>query len=113
MNLIPKPAHIEVTGGYFKVDSNLVFGNDQSGTIRYVVDESFNGGNPEGYALNVTKKGIELRAASKSGLFYGEQTLRIDPRQSPFPVSWLASGCLSSFLPERGGDEVIERHVLL
>ena len=76
MNLIPKPAHIEVTGGYFKVDSNLVFGNDQSGTIRYVVDESFNGGNPEGYALNVTEKGIELRAASKSGLFYGEQTLR-------------------------------------
>ena len=66
VNLIPKPAHIEVTGGYFKVDSNLVFGNDQSGTIRYVVDESFNGGNPEGYALNVTKKGIELRAASKS-----------------------------------------------
>ena len=52
VNLIPKPAHIEVTGGYFKVDSNLVFGNDQSGTIRYVVDESFNGGNPEGYALN-------------------------------------------------------------
>ena len=76
VNLIPKPAHIEVTGGYFKVDSNLVFGDDQSGTIRYVVDESFNGGNPEGYALNVTKKGIELRAASKSGLFYGEQTLR-------------------------------------
>ena len=76
MNLIPKPAHIEVTGGYFKVDSNLVFGNDQSGTIRYVVDESFNGGNPEGYALDVTEKGIELRAASKSGLFYGEQTLR-------------------------------------
>ena len=72
VNLIPKPAHIEVTGGYFKVDSNLVFGNDQSGTICYVVDESFNGGNPEGYALNVTKKGIELRAASKSGLFYGE-----------------------------------------
>ena len=76
VNLIPKPVHIEVTGGYFKVDSNLIFGNDQSGTIRYVVDESFNGGNPEGYALNVTKKGIELRAASKSGLFYGEQTLR-------------------------------------
>ena len=24
VNLIPKPAHIEVTGGYFKVDSNLV-----------------------------------------------------------------------------------------
>ncbi len=76
VNLIPKPAHIEVTGGYFKVDSNLIFGNDQSGTIRYVVDESFNGGSPEGYALDVTDKGIELRAASKSGLFYGEQTLR-------------------------------------
>ena len=24
VNLIPKPAHIEVTGGYFKVDSNLL-----------------------------------------------------------------------------------------
>jgi hexosaminidase len=24
VNLIPKPAHIEVTGGYFKVDSNLI-----------------------------------------------------------------------------------------
>ncbi len=76
MNLIPKPVYIEMTGGYFKVDSNLVFGKDQSGTIRYVVDESFNGGSPEGYALSVTGKGIELRAASASGLFYGEQTLR-------------------------------------
>ena len=90
VNLIPKPAHIEVTGGYFKVDSNLVFGNDQSGTIRYVVDESFNGGNPEGYALNVTKKGIELRAAPKSDCLRGtnvapavyveRDSLRIDPR---------------------------------
>ncbi|WP_455622681.1 glycoside hydrolase family 20 protein [Parabacteroides sp.] len=76
VNLIPKPVYIEMTGGYFKVDSNLVFGKDQSGTIRYVVDESFNGGSPEGYALSVTGKGIELRAASASGLFYGEQTLR-------------------------------------
>ena len=33
VNLIPKPAHIEVTGGYFKVDSNLVFGNDQQLTL--------------------------------------------------------------------------------
>ncbi|WP_297906169.1 family 20 glycosylhydrolase [uncultured Parabacteroides sp.] len=76
VNLIPKPAHIEVIGGYFKVDSNLVFGNEQSGMIRYVVDESFGNGNPEGYELNVTDKGIELRAASETGLFYGEQTLR-------------------------------------
>lgn len=75
VNLIPKPAHIEVIGGYFKVDSNLVFGNEQSGMIRYVVDESFGNGNPEGYELNVTDKGIELRAASETGLFYGEQTL--------------------------------------
>lgn len=76
VSLIPKPAHIELTGGYFKVDSDLVFGKDQSGTIRYVVDETFHGGNPEGYELKVTDKGIELKAASQSGLFYGEQTLR-------------------------------------
>ena len=90
VNLIPKPVHIEVTGGYFKVDSNLIFGNDQSGTIRYVVDESFNGGNPEGYALDVTEKGIELRAASNPDCFTGNNvapavyverdSLRIDPR---------------------------------
>lgn len=76
VSLIPKPAHIELTGGYFKVDSDLVFGKDQSGTIRYIVDETFHGGNPEGYKLEVTDKGIELRAASESGLFYGERTLR-------------------------------------
>lgn len=62
MNLIPKPAHIEVTGGYFKVDSNLIFGNDQSGTIRYVVDESFNGGNPEGYALARDREGDRVES---------------------------------------------------
>ena len=75
MNLIPKPAHIEVTGGYFKVDSNLIFGNDQSGrSVTWSMSLSM--AESGGYALNVTKKGIELRAASKSGLFYGEQTLR-------------------------------------
>ena len=74
VNLIPKPAQIEVAGGYFKVDSNLVFGENQSGTIRYVIDDSF--GIPEGYELNVTSGGIELKAGSETGLFYGKQTLR-------------------------------------
>ena len=69
VNLIPKPAHIEVTGGYFKGDRKLVIGKDQSGTNRYGGGEAFHGGKPEGHAVNVTKKGIEVRGASKTGLF--------------------------------------------
>lgn len=74
VNLIPKPAQIERAGGYFKVDSNLVFGEGQPGSIRYMIDDSF--GTPEGYELDVTEKGISLRAGSEAGLFYGKQTLR-------------------------------------
>lgn len=62
MNLIPKPAHIEVTGGYFKVDSNLVFGNDQSGTIRYVVDESFNGRKSGGICVECEQEGDRVES---------------------------------------------------
>lgn len=67
---------MEVSGGYFKVDSNLVFGEGQSGSISYTVDESFNKDNPEGYELVVTNDGIKLKAGTDAGLFYGKQTLR-------------------------------------
>lgn len=76
LNVIPKPAQMEVSGGYFKVDSNLVFGEGQSGSISYTVDESFNKDNPEGYELVVTNDGIKLKAGTDAGLFYGKQTLR-------------------------------------
>ena len=72
--LIPKPAQIAWKSGFFKTDSNLVIAEGQSGTIRATIDASL--GNPEGYSLVVTPKGIDLKAASEAGLFYGKQTLR-------------------------------------
>lgn len=74
--LIPKPAHIEWASGYFKVDSDLVCTEDPSGSIQTLVDTSFVDGNPEGYTLNVTPKGIKIQAASEAGIFYARQTLR-------------------------------------
>lgn len=71
--LIPKPARMEFTGGYFKVDSNLEVPNGQPGTVRYTVDPELT--SAEGYELSVTKEGIVLRAATEAGLFYGKQTL--------------------------------------
>lgn len=49
------------------------------------MDESL-GGNPEGYRLTVNEKGIDLKAATEAGLFYGEQTLRqlFSPRGFPY-----------------------------
>ena len=72
--LIPKPAQIAWKSGFFKVDSNQVFAEGESGTIRATIDASL--GNPEGYSLVVNPKGIDLKAASEAGLFYGKQTLR-------------------------------------
>ena len=55
LNLIPKPAQMELRNGYFKADSNLVF---DSGSIRYVINGE---GNPEGYSLEVNKEGIVVK----------------------------------------------------
>lgn len=76
VNLIPKPAHIEVAGGYFKVDTNLIMEPGESRAVRYSVDKTLQEKNPEGYELKVTASGIELKAGSETGLFYGKQTLR-------------------------------------
>lgn len=76
INLIPKPASIELTGGYLKADSMLLFGDQPSKLIRYVIDSTLNNGDKEGYALQVNDKGIEIKAATSTGLFYGTQTLR-------------------------------------
>ena len=70
LNLIPKPAQMELRNGYFKADSNLVF---DSGSIRYVINGE---GNPDGYSLEVNKEGIVVKAATDAGIFYGKQTLK-------------------------------------
>lgn len=86
VNLIPKPAHMEIAGGYFPLDTALNSQPGQSGTIRYSIDEALGKKNPEGYELKVTAKGVDLRAGSEAGLFYGKQTLRqlVTPEGVPF-----------------------------
>ena len=74
-SLIPMPAHVEWLGGSLRVDSLSLFGADPAGSLRCVVDASADYGS-EGYELRVTDRGVELRAATESGLFYGKQTLR-------------------------------------
>ena len=75
VNLIPKPEQMTMTGGTYTVDSLALFGGQSSRNIKTVIDEAWSG-NPEGYQLDVTPGGIDLRAGSPDGLFYGMQTLR-------------------------------------
>ena len=75
VNLIPKPEQMTMTGGTFTDDSLALFGGQSSRNIKTVIDEAWSG-NPEGYQLDVTPGGIDLRAGSPDGLFYGMQTLR-------------------------------------
>ena len=75
VNLIPKPERMTMTGGTFRVDSLALFGGRSSQSVKTVIDDAWSG-SPEGYQLDVTPKGIDLRAGSSDGLFYGMQTLR-------------------------------------
>ncbi|RHJ81933.1 family 20 glycosylhydrolase [Parabacteroides sp. AM08-6] len=74
VNLIPKPAYMEFSGGYLKVGSNQQTSKGESGSLTAVIDSELASG-PEGYELVVTKQGITLRGGSEAGLFYGQQTL--------------------------------------
>lgn len=74
VNLIPKPASMELGSGYFKVDSSSIVADGQSGSIHYSVDPSLQT-TPEGYELVVSKNGIDLKGGSEAGIFYGKQTL--------------------------------------
>ncbi len=76
VNLIPKPALMEVHQGYLKVDSLQLFGEHSHGLIDYRLDTSFQSGNKEAYKLEVDKNGIKIVAAAEPGLFYATQTLR-------------------------------------
>lgn len=75
VNLIPKPEQVTMTGGTFRADSLALFGEQSARNINTVIDDAWSG-SLEGYQLDVTSKGIDLRAGSPDGLFYGIQTLR-------------------------------------
>ncbi len=75
ISLIPKPQQMTLTGGLFKIDSLALFGRYTSRNISIEIDLDWPG-SPEGYRLDVTPKGITLRAGTSDGIYYGKQTLR-------------------------------------
>ncbi len=102
VNIIPKPKQMELQPGSFKLESGMGL-EIQSSDIERVgsfikndlksiagldlttgagkvedavvlsLDESIS--NEEGYILNVSKSGIEIKAATPAGIFYGYQSL--------------------------------------
>jgi N-acetyl-beta-hexosaminidase len=75
LNIIPLPAEIEQLGGELVLDSLKVFGEKKGENVQFLLDTSLKMG-AEGYVLEVSKKGIVLKAKTEAGLFYGEQTLK-------------------------------------
>lgn len=73
--LLPKPAQMSLSEGYFKADSSMIINPDGTQGVKYTVDPSLSGLGEEGYRLVVTQRGIDLSAGTDAGLFYGQQTL--------------------------------------
>ena len=69
VNLIPKPAQMEVVAGYYAADSALVMNPQGKSGIQYLADASLASLGEEGYTLQVDGKGIVVKAATEAGLF--------------------------------------------
>lgn len=85
VQLIPQPAEMVLSHGFYQTDSAAIFG-ENPGAVDFVIDSSLAEESPEAYQLKVTSKGVEVRAATDRGLFYGKQTLRqlMTPQGIPF-----------------------------
>lgn len=75
VNLIPKPAKMEIGSGYYKIDITQLFSKEPNTSVKYLIDTTLQSGNPEAYLLEVNKDGIKVTAAGEAGLFYAMQTL--------------------------------------
>ena len=70
VNLIPRPAEMEVLSGYFQPGNTTV---DDFTTV--VVDNSrMDALGREGYELTVDRSSVRLTAATQTGIFYGKRT---------------------------------------
>ena len=61
VNLIPKPAQMEVVAGYYAADSALVMNPQGKSGIQYLADASLASLGEEGYTLQVDGKGIVVK----------------------------------------------------
>ncbi len=90
----------DLVGAELRAATGLALATDEgdSGGIRLVLDPNAGGGTPatdsplardESYALIVAPAGIEIRAATHAGLFYGTRTLlQLIPTQVPETGVW-------------------------
>lgn len=106
VHLVPVPAALEVKSGYFKVDENTAIAvegssqalasvpghlqaylqqltglnlkieqnGDKKGNLKLKLTDTVEG--KEAYEISAGSKGVEVRAATAQGLFYGVQTIR-------------------------------------
>lgn len=74
VNVIPEPAEMTLSPGVLKIDSATLFG--ESGQVHFVVDENASNLGEEGYQLSVNGQGVQVKAHTEAGLYYGKQTLR-------------------------------------
>jgi len=94
MRVYPTPAKAETTGPAFAVPRAISLsreGQPLDADARRVLERAFaieegapftlvwratEGGNPEGYVLRLTRRGVEVEASTGTGCFYAMQTLR-------------------------------------
>jgi hexosaminidase len=83
-----------------------------AGVISLVLDAAAPGGSDEAYSLSVTPDGVEIRASTHKGLFYGIQTLRqllASPRNGALTIPAVAIHDTPRF-PYRGMHLDVGRH---
>lgn len=113
VNLIPRPAEMEVLSGYFQPGNTTV---DRLTTV--VVDQFPDGCAGTGRDTNLRSiaRPVRLTAATQTGIFYGKRTLeqlmtdqgyslRKGQRPAPVCLPGHAHGCIAAFLSEKSGAE--------
>lgn len=123
-NIIPEPQQVDYTNGSFKLGQNPTvvypqdlateasllaewFKNDfgveatldegkTKGTVSLMLDASVLPDKPEGYVLEIKKKGVSIRANAKAGIVHGIQSLRQILREED--GKWVAqTGTISDY----------------
>lgn len=121
VSIVPKPLKMIEKTGVFEIDGSVGFqaieefenatvflemylresgvkliNNSQSGAITFTKDSTIQ--HKEGYTLDVSPEGIEIRAQSNVGAFYAVQTLRqllpVLSHNNPIPPQRIAIPCL-------------------